>query len=366
MAAAAQSAVFETLSNTPTYGPGGSLVTVTMQQNYGLQHILGAFRMRATTAARTMFADGLGTGGQLGPDAIWVPMIPVQIRSSTGATLTMRGDGSILASGAFPAADTYTIVYVTSVSGITGFRLDAMDDASLPGSGPGTSSTGGNFVISELSIGVQPTLGAHPRRALSQATATFSQPTYTVNEVINGVAGAGAVSEGWAISTPAGTASAQTAAFEITTTTPTSALGSQLFVQMSFPFGTNHTIGRFRVLVTSADRAMFADGLASGGNVGSPAIWRPVGVVSVTSSAGATYAGRPDGSLLLTSASPSTEALTLWLATPESGLTGVRVEAIEDSALPDSGPGASAGGNFVLGEMTVDVGPVMAPTGIAG
>ena len=52
--------------------------------------------------------------------------------SAAGATLTRLPDDSVLAGGRNPAVDTYTVEAVTTLAGITGLRLEAIPDPSLP------------------------------------------------------------------------------------------------------------------------------------------------------------------------------------------------------------------------------------------
>src|SRR5690606_1087435 len=51
-----------------------------------------------------------------------------------------------------PATDSYIIKASTWISGITGFRLEAIQDPSLPVNGPGLSNGNGNFVVSEFTV----------------------------------------------------------------------------------------------------------------------------------------------------------------------------------------------------------------------
>ncbi len=140
-------AVFETATS---LNPSGDLVLFTIRIVSGgaAGENLGKFRLSATTNTRTFFADGLSNGGDV--TAIWTELTPVTA-SATSATLTMNSDRTILASGASVAGDTYTIQVLTSLANITGFRLEALTDASLPTTGPGRASNG-NFQISSLDI----------------------------------------------------------------------------------------------------------------------------------------------------------------------------------------------------------------------
>ncbi len=147
-----QTAVFETASNIG-FG-GGSILTFTLTQTHSVnfQHTLGRFRLSVTTDDRSLFADGLASGGDV--TANWIVLTPGTISSANGATLGVLGDQSILASGFSPDTDTYTITALTALTGITGVRLEALEHPSLPQSGPGRQSINGNFVLSEFGVDV--------------------------------------------------------------------------------------------------------------------------------------------------------------------------------------------------------------------
>jgi hypothetical protein len=344
-----QTAVFETITDTAP-SSFGTVVTLTFHQTSQAQHTVGAFRVAVTTADRGMFADGLANGGNLGPSTIWSTMVPVRATATGGATLTIRSDRSILASGTNPNGSVYTLVFVTPLSGLTGLRIDALSDASLPGSGPGRSSSG-NFVLTEL-VADASALPAPSSVSLTNATATASQTSYSVAEAINGVTTG--TNEGWAIDV-GGSIVAQTAAFETSTTTAAATNGS--FVRATLQFTTLDTyyVGRFRIAGTTVDRAMFADGLANGGNVGAGAIWSTLTMLRA-SATGLTFTPLTDGSILV-SGTVLRPTYTVDLVTAQSGLTGIRLEAIEDASLPMSGPGVAANGNFVLTEFQVAAAP---------
>jgi WD40 repeat protein/serine/threonine protein kinase/Flp pilus assembly protein TadD len=67
----------------------------------------------------------------------WTILRPDVMTSAAGGTLTRLADGSVLAAGPSPTFDTYTIEATSGRSEITGLRLDALTDPSLPGRGPG-------------------------------------------------------------------------------------------------------------------------------------------------------------------------------------------------------------------------------------
>ena len=82
----------------------------------------------------------------------------------------MLEDGSILASGPAPETDVYTVAVVAPLAGITGFRLEAMEDPSLPHNGPGRQISNGNYVVSEIELSISP--GSIPPVILQQPVST--------------------------------------------------------------------------------------------------------------------------------------------------------------------------------------------------
>jgi tetratricopeptide (TPR) repeat protein len=85
----------------------------------------------------------------------WTVLKPTEMKSEGGATLTLQGDGSILASGKNPERDAYTLVARPGLEQITAIRLEALPDPSLPENGPGRFAGHpgtGNFHLNELSV----------------------------------------------------------------------------------------------------------------------------------------------------------------------------------------------------------------------
>ena len=144
-----ETAAFETVADIGFVS--GSVITFTLNQGHP-GHSLGRFRFSVTTDNRSLFADGLDNAGDV--TANWVVLNPTAFLSANGATLTKLGDNSILASGVVPDFDVYTISAPTSLTGITGIRLEALEDPSLPFGGPGRSGGNGNFVVSELTVDI--------------------------------------------------------------------------------------------------------------------------------------------------------------------------------------------------------------------
>lgn len=81
----------------------------------------------------------------------WTVLTPTKLTSSGGATLTLRPDGSILASGTNPDRGAYTILAKPPLGRVTALRLEALPDPSLPSGGPGRHESG-NFHLNELRV----------------------------------------------------------------------------------------------------------------------------------------------------------------------------------------------------------------------
>jgi hypothetical protein len=142
-------AVFETLENVG--GTGGSELTFSLNFSSFADHALGKFRLSATTDDRSQFADGLFQGGDV--TANWFTLKPTSAASTSGNPLNILPDDSILVTSLFdPATDVFTIKVKTPITGITGFRLEALQDPSLPVNGPGLSNSNGNFVLTEFTV----------------------------------------------------------------------------------------------------------------------------------------------------------------------------------------------------------------------
>jgi hypothetical protein len=135
-------------------GAGGLSVTMHFL-HFNPGHLLGRFRFSITTDDRGTFADGLHTGGDV--SANWIVLTNPTVIGPVGMTFTTLSVESILAGGLIAAQGTYTVRYSTAVGGITGLRLEAMEDPSLPaGDGPGLHAGNGNFLLTEMTVVPEP------------------------------------------------------------------------------------------------------------------------------------------------------------------------------------------------------------------
>ncbi|MCA9062913.1 MAG: PSD1 domain-containing protein [Planctomycetaceae bacterium] len=105
---------------------------------------------------------------------IWQILKPTAAASTQETTLTIQDDLSVLASGANPATETYTIMIPAVPGGITAIQLEVLPDDSLPQKGPGRAGNG-NFVLSEFIVRAQ--TGENEPRAVgfTSAVASYEQ-----------------------------------------------------------------------------------------------------------------------------------------------------------------------------------------------
>jgi mono/diheme cytochrome c family protein len=190
----------------------------------------------------------------------WTPLQPISFTSANGATLTKLPDDSILASGANPETDTYTIIAHSSVRGVTALRLEALDHESLGARGPGRAGHG-NFVLSEFSVSATPLSDEEEsgELALSFSAADFSQTAFPAAAAIDRN-----LKSGWAVAPRFG--ERHWATFETRDDLPNS-LGGQFTIRIEQQHGLKHTLGRFRVSATAVPRPVrvydLPDGVAA-------------------------------------------------------------------------------------------------------
>ena len=170
-----------------------------------------------------------------------------------GTTTTQLEDGSILTSGANPETAKYRIHFATDVKDITGIRIEALADDSLPKRGPGRTAHG-NFVLNEVRLYVsdQPNLKVAHKVPLVGATADFAQRNWPAKNAIDGKEGTGTAGTGWAISPQMG----KDHSLIVAAGSPIRFAGkTHLQVVLSQTYGSQHTIGRFRISAVTGNIA---------------------------------------------------------------------------------------------------------------
>jgi hypothetical protein len=113
------------------------------------------------------------------------------VTSEGGAALTVQADRSVLASGANPARDVYTVECEVGPGSFSCLCLEALPHPSLPSNGPGRAFNG-QFHLSEISLRAAPVekKGPAPSVPFVRAYASFSCDSPP------GMGGAGAAIDG--------------------------------------------------------------------------------------------------------------------------------------------------------------------------
>jgi hypothetical protein len=175
----------------------------------------------------------------LGKPVVWQPLDATELKSAAGATLTKQEDKSIVATGNL-AKDVYTLFARPDINGITGFKLEALTDASLAAGGPGRAQNG-NFVVSEFKV----TIDGNPVE-LAASSSDFHQEGWHVSGAIDGNE-----ETGWAVSPEFG--KNHEAIFE---TKADAAIGTvAITISQQYVDG-KHCLGKFRLSVTDGTRPL--------------------------------------------------------------------------------------------------------------
>jgi nicotinamidase-related amidase len=184
---------------------------------------------------------------------------------------------------------------------------------------------------------------------LANATATYSPRNV---EVGNAIDGSTTHRNGWGIGTHTG--EKNTAVFELAEGAD-NLCGKRLYFVLQFAsHDRTCLLGNFRLSVTADGRDSFADGKASGGHV--QANWTILHPASArTLSTATSLQIDKDGTVLgKTEKVPDYDCYYLEMDNPlGKKVTGFRLEALPHESLPSGGPGLSANGNFVLGEINI-------------
>jgi hypothetical protein len=181
----------------------------------------------------------------------WIAAEVAAMKSEHGTVLNREADGSVLASGDNPDADTYTITATpSSLKRVTGVRLEVLPDDRLPGGGPGRAADG-NFVLSRFALKMNGRAATQPATApgdvpFASVKADFEQQGFPVAATIDARA-----MSGWAVSPnvarPLGAVFVPRAPIECDA-------GTKLIFTLEhsskqFP---HYTLGRFRLWLTDS------------------------------------------------------------------------------------------------------------------
>jgi len=194
-----------------------------------------------------------------GLDREWIVLDPNSYFGAVGTKFTKLSDKSLLATASSPPVSGYTINIQTKLTNINGFRLEVMRDPNLPMYGPGRSKTG-NFVLTEFNVSASPE--GDPSKTnkvlFSSATADMSQKEFPIAAAIDGISTNKA---GWGVDGGPGRRNQDHRAVFEAKEPFGFAEGTALTFHLEQLFGSEHTIGRFRLSATTNAGPLRADPL---------------------------------------------------------------------------------------------------------
>ncbi|MCC7419803.1 MAG: PSD1 domain-containing protein [Planctomycetaceae bacterium] len=180
--------------------------------------------------------------------ALWTVLKPERAWAEGDRPLKVDAIGVITAEkNPAKGVDTYRHVIKTDVEGITGVRVEALADKSLPGGGPGRAGNG-NFVLSEVDL-TAALIAIDLEKAIVHAT--HAQEKFPASAVIDGE---NEKNNGWAIS--GGTGRDQSLTIELEKPIPFKGADTSLFFTLIQNHGDNHVLGRYRLLMTKQPKPL--------------------------------------------------------------------------------------------------------------
>ncbi len=169
----------------------------------------------------------------------WVALKPSMMEAGP-TKLALQPDGSIFASGDAQKRDLYTLTLTDLPAGVTAFRIEALPDEQLPGSGPGRAfyeGPKGDFLLSEFTLSVDG----------KPVTFGNTSETHTRGNLTAKLALDGHPHTGWGGSGREGVGS--TAVFNLAKLLTAKSATLELLFERHYAA----SLGRFRISVTTAE-----------------------------------------------------------------------------------------------------------------
>ncbi len=186
-----------------------------------------------------------GEGGAVHSEAQWRPIAPDEIFAQKGSVLTKTADGAVVASG--PSPDTEQYIFTAKVNYLpTAFKLVAEPDDAFVNKGPGRADNG-NFVLTELTL-----TGDSRNVDLAAVRADFEQEGWPATGAFDGDA-----KTGWAVQPKFG--EPHILLFEVRSAIGFGGSEPVLQFKLSFDYGRQHTLGKFRIYATTDSPALLRE-----------------------------------------------------------------------------------------------------------
>jgi len=188
---------------------------------------------------------------------LWSPLTLGEVRGTGSVKLEKLPDGSIRSSGSNGELPVYIVNAESSMSKITGFKLEVLTDDNLPAFGPGLKD--GNFFLSEIVFesASKTNVAKLAKVKIKEGRTDSIDPKYNLKHVFDGRGEQGRA-EGWSLASgAAGEPHWAAFAFEAPIEEKS---GAALRISLQHLYQPPYEIGRFRLWVTTSAQPM-AEGL---------------------------------------------------------------------------------------------------------
>jgi hypothetical protein len=188
----------------------------------------------------------------------WMPIEPRSVNAQGSARLQKLPDGSVRSIASIGELPNYTVTAETTLTGITGVKLEVLPDAELPNFGPGHKD--GDFVLAEFIVDTASKTNAQKfsRARISGGAADYVGRDLKIEQLFNGVIEQGRL-DGWSVGEQTGRPHWASFAFEQPVGDTN---GTVLKFTLVHAYEAPHEVGRFRLWVTTNAMAT-AEGLPS-------------------------------------------------------------------------------------------------------
>lgn len=237
----------------PVTAPAGTQWIITLDQQHGMHHTLGKFRLSLGQPSSPLPVEArrmqhrqeklaAWEKDQSAKAVAWTPLRPTRWKT-TLPKLELLDDGSLLSSGDLSKRDVYELTFGPELAGATAIRIEAMPDERLPKHGPGRvyyEGPFGDFFLSELELDAE----AKPLSFTSTAQ-TFASGNSTAAMALDKNP-----LTGWAIN--GGQGKAHVAVFALGDAAPQA---TEYTLRMIFERYYAAGLGRFRISMTTDAKA---------------------------------------------------------------------------------------------------------------
>ena len=225
------------------------------KESTGKDHLSIGWKLPDGTEEKPIPGKHLSVHYRIAPqhESEFIVLKPLSVESSAGTILDVTDDGQVVATGSTSGNETYRLTFTPDMASITALRIEAIPHERLPAGGPGRG-IGGRFTLAQITAAMQQGDAAESAEVLSFSSASDDEAR-DLRRIIDGNE-----KTFWRMS-----GRGEQAAVTLIVQNPTSRSDATLRVNLV----QRESIGRFRVLATSAPNPQIASRPAVAASSGS-------------------------------------------------------------------------------------------------